>query len=140
MPTIKQKKAFKAVGENGGNISKAMETAGYAKSITHATEKLTKSKGWQELMNQHLPDKLLAKVHNEGLGATTGKDKEPDYSVRHKYLETAYKVKGYYNENPGATPPTMNMYNFFFSPDLRKKVEVVEAEIKNALLQDAAEN
>jgi len=31
----------------------------------------------------------------------------------------------------------MNMYNFFFSPDLRKKVEVVEAEIKTALLQDA---
>ena len=66
MVTIKQKKAFKIVGENGGNISKAMAEAGY--SITKpnvSTDKLTNSNGWKELMEQHLPDKLLAKKHRE---------------------------------------------------------------------------
>lgn len=109
MPTIKQKRAFKAIGENGGVVSKAMETAGYSKTITHATEKLTNSKGWQELMEQHLPDKLLAKVHHEGLkagkrifknnnesGEIEDMGVEPDYATRHKYLDSAYKLKGAY--------------------------------------------
>lgn len=65
-----------------------------------------------------LPDNLLAKVHLEGLYATkrsgTGGMKmtigtdgkvndlghteidEPDYAVRHKYLDSAYKIKGTY--------------------------------------------
>lgn len=71
MPTIKQKKAFKALGENGGNISKAMATAGY--SITKpnvSTDKLTNSKGWQELMELHLPEKELAKKHKELLNSS----------------------------------------------------------------------
>ena len=71
MATIKQKRAFKEVGENGGNISKAMKVAGY--SITKpnvSTEKLTKSKGWEELMEKHLPDSLLAKKHRELLNST----------------------------------------------------------------------
>lgn len=65
-----------------------------------------------------LPDELLAKVHLEGLQATKrsgiggmkigiGTDgkvndlghteiDEPDYAVRHKYLDSAYKIKGTY--------------------------------------------
>jgi len=41
-----------------------------------------------------IPDELLEQVHLEGLGA----DREgfPDYSVRHKYLDSAYKLKGQY--------------------------------------------
>ncbi len=41
-----------------------------------------------------LPDELLSKVHFEGLNATRGE--EPDFAVRHKYLDTAYKIKGSY--------------------------------------------
>ena len=44
-----------------------------------------------------LPDELLARVHLEGLEATKGgESEEPDYAVRHKYLDSAYKVKGNY--------------------------------------------
>jgi hypothetical protein len=112
MATLKQKLAFKEVGVNGGNISKAMKSANYAPSITHATEKLTNSKGWQELMNKFLPDKLLAQKHLEGLEAnriisaniTYGEADEktndfievPDQATRHKFLDTAYKLKGRY--------------------------------------------
>ena len=70
MPTIKQKKAFKEIGVNGGIISKAMVVAGYTKEVSKRTDKLTKTKGWQELMEHHLSDRLLAKVHREGLSAT----------------------------------------------------------------------
>lgn len=43
-----------------------------------------------------LPDDLLAKIHAEGLQATRVEDDGPDYNTRHKYLDTAYKLKGSY--------------------------------------------
>ena len=51
-----------------------------------------------------LPDEDLIKVHKEGLQASEkvfSKEGEllsekPDYGVRHKYLDSAYKIKGSY--------------------------------------------
>lgn len=45
-----------------------------------------------------IPDELLEKVHLEGLTASrqVGETLEADYAVRHKYLDTAYKLKGTY--------------------------------------------
>lgn len=50
-----------------------------------------------------LPDELLAQVHLEGLNATRSfplgegeYEDAPDYAVRHKYLDSAYKLKGSY--------------------------------------------
>lgn len=82
-----------------------------------ASENLTKP-NIQNAIKEALPDDLLAQVHIEGLRATkrsgTGGMKigigtdgnvedfghtdidEPDYAVRHKYLDTAYKIKGSY--------------------------------------------
>lgn len=110
MATLRQKKAAKEVVENGGIVSRAMVKAGYSPKTAKNPDKLTKSKGWAELLEKYLPDKKLAKVHEEGLGATfekamiTGRDQDgnpeyeyiskPDFNARHKYLETAYKIKG----------------------------------------------
>ena len=109
MATIKQKKAFKEVVNGGSTLSGAMIRAGYSLSTSKRTDKLTNTKGWQELLNEFLPDSILAKKHREGLEATTKRPqiidrdsrgqpiyeyiKETDYSTRHKYLETAYKLK-----------------------------------------------
>lgn len=45
-----------------------------------------------------IPDELLQKVHIEGLKASDkiGDIEIPDYGVRHKYLDSAYKLKGAY--------------------------------------------
>ena len=105
MTTIKQKQAFKKVVE-GSSISQAMRDVGYSESTALRPNKLTNTQGWQELMAKHLPDNDLIKVHKEGLKATkifsshTEPDKTvPDYGVRHKYLETAYKIKNRFQDN-----------------------------------------
>ncbi len=105
MPTIKQIKAFKEVTENHRPVSRAMLEVGYDPDTASKPSNLTNSKGWQELMEKHLPDKLLAKKHKEGLDASeevimNGKvvASKPDYGVRHKYLDSAYKLKGKYVE------------------------------------------
>lgn len=123
MATTKIKRAVAEIGVNGGNISKAMRTVGYAPSTAARTDKLVRRKGFQQLMEKILPDNLLLRVHREGLEATklhgpgamalTGDgglshaDTEvPDYPTRHKYLETGYKVKGKMKEveNPPPVP------------------------------------
>ena len=80
---------------------------GYSKSTAKRTNKITETKGWKYLVDKYINEETLAKVHAEGLAATkyesrlTGKGESelqevPDYSVRHKYLESGYKVRGKY--------------------------------------------
>lgn len=109
-PTIKQKVALQRVLENHGNISKSMREAGYSEATSKNPKNLTESMGWNDMLNEYLSDDLLMKVQVEGLGATTVKtsfsepDKEiKDFSVRHKYLETAYKLKGYLTDKKDIT-------------------------------------
>ncbi len=102
MATLNQRKAVKETIDNlrkGKKVSigKILVKNGYGKSMQTNPQVVTKSKGWQELMEEYLPDSLLAKVHKDGLKATfTDKfnNDAPDLAVRHKYLETGYKIKG----------------------------------------------
>lgn len=59
MATIKQKMAVQKMVENGGNVSKSMIEAGYSPATAKTPDKLTDSKGYQELLNEYLPDDLI---------------------------------------------------------------------------------
>ena len=122
MATVKQKLAFRKVLK-GMPISHAMKAVNYAKTTSGNTTKLTASKGWHELIDKYISDEALMKVHREGLKATYVRKeydeenkkaeiiKEPDYAVRHKYLETGYKIKGRLkNEGEGNTFNQLNIF------------------------------
>lgn len=107
MATIKQKKAFDNVVENGGNISKAMKDAGYSNATSHTPQKLTESVGWKELMETYLPDSLLGEKHRELLevpkkvrhykkGELESEYEELDSQAISRGLDMAYKLKGKY--------------------------------------------
>ena len=73
---------------------------GYAPSTAKNPNELTESKGWQELMDKHLPDSKLLTVHEEALDATkihgslTEPDREvPDIPTRLRAVELGYKLK-----------------------------------------------
>ena len=99
MATPRQRLAIKKV-LSGTKIKHAMLEANYSPKTAATTGKLTRSKGWLELTEKTLSDRALLKVHREGLGATqvrfTPEGEQirvEDYSTRHKYLETGYKIK-----------------------------------------------
>ena len=113
MPTENQKIVFEKVAKKvrkGDKVAVSREMQGvYSDSFSKEPSRLIQSKGWQELMEQHLPEKDLLKVHREGLKAgkkifknnnATGEIEEvgvePDYATRHKYLDTGYKLRGSY--------------------------------------------
>lgn len=70
-PSIKQKKALDILVGNGGNITQAMLEAGYSVATANTPQKLTDSKGWQELMAEHLSDDAVTQRHKELLNSTT---------------------------------------------------------------------
>lgn len=138
MATIKQKLAFKKV-VRGSTITQAMKDVHYAPSTAARTNKLTASKGFQELIDKHISEEALTKVHAQGLKATLTKFtpegdllKLPDYAVRHKYMETGYKVRGKLkNEEPGNTINILNVY----SPEQLKRIA---ARVSNGEPEGAA--
>lgn len=63
MATVKQKKAFDIAVENGGNMSRAMREAGYSPATAKTPDKLTKSDGYKELMEEYgLTEGLIARA------------------------------------------------------------------------------
>lgn len=52
MATVKQRKAAEAMVENGGIASDAMRKAGYSEAMARNPQKVTKTKGFQELCDE----------------------------------------------------------------------------------------
>lgn len=77
---------------------------------------------------QSIPDEVLVQVHNEGLRAVDGEN--PDYSVRHKYLDSAYKLKGIYAPDKSIT---LNMNANVVDPKAIAIAKKYEEELKQGL-------
>lgn len=99
MATTRQKMAFNRVVENGGNISRAMMDVGYTPATAKTPQKLTESKGFQELCDQHgLTDDFLIRALIEDI-ENKPKNRKPE-------LELAFKIKGrMMEEKPENTRP-----------------------------------
>jgi hypothetical protein len=104
---MKQKLVIPKLVANGGNLRKAMTEVGYSPNTAHTPSKLTKSKGWLELMEKYLPDKHLSERHREFLdaprlirsykkGDLVSETEETDPSAV-RALDMAYKLKGRYS-------------------------------------------
>lgn len=105
MATSKQKLVAQKVSK-GMSIKGAMLEAGYSPSCAR-TSKVTKMKGFKELMEKYLPDSLLMEKHQELLtvpkkirtyikGEITDEYEELDSQSISKGLDMAYKLKGAY--------------------------------------------
>lgn len=108
MSTFKQQRAAKILSENIGKpVGEAMREAGYSKETSETPTRLTESKAWPELLEQYIPDKLLARKHKLLLNAKKkvrkiAKDgevteyEEEDRDAIARGLDMGYKLKGHY--------------------------------------------
>ncbi len=111
MPTIKQRKAFDKIVENGGNVSRAMIDVNYSPTTAKTPQKLTTSKGFQELCQEYgLTDKFLVEALVSDI---IEKPKN-----RKAELELGFKIIGRLTDKPEAnkvlvinvTPETAKRY------------------------------
>jgi len=86
MATNKQKNAVENLVGNGGNVTKAMRDAEYSENTLNTPQKLTESKGYEELMEEYLPDNMLLRALHE--------DIDVKKQNRKAELELAFKIKG----------------------------------------------
>lgn len=103
-PTILQKRAFEAIVENTTaqrpkSIRRILKDVGYSQSAADNPKAVTETEGFKTLMiRSGITDMLLLTKLKDGLDADKpyGKDGgvHPDYSTRHKYLETSLKLMG----------------------------------------------
>lgn len=63
-----------------------------------------------------------------------------DNKAKKEALDMAYKLKGRYKDDDGSGKMPTTTYNFIFSPQVRDKVKIIDAEIKDLLTQDVQEN
>ena len=109
----KVKEVFDKIGvDPSRSVGEVMEEVGYSESYSKKPHVFKNTQIAKKEYKARFPEKLLEKVHKEGLNATTKKphlidrdDKgrpiydyieEKDYSTRHKYLDSAYKLRGDY--------------------------------------------
>lgn len=87
MTTLKQQIAINKMVENGGNIGQAMRDAGYSENTAKTQQKLTESKGFLELCEEHgLTENLLLTALVEDILSKKGNRKAE--------LELGFKVRG----------------------------------------------
>lgn len=141
--------------EHRGQISKAMAAIGYPVSVQNAPKTVTETKSWRALMEEHMPQSLLATRHKELLNKRDGEfitvgrgknrrvefvERGVDTTAVSRGLEMAYKLRGsFVSEAPVATNP-VNVYNLFYKPEVRAQVSAFEETLKQAITHEIATN
>ena len=100
----KIKKAFNAILENEAldkpkPLKQVLQSVGYTENSSKQPSSIIKTKTFQQLMDKAgITTEVLSNKLYEGLNATkiAGKSdiEHPDYATRHRYLETALRLKG----------------------------------------------
>ena len=90
-PTQKQQLVFSMLSENirSGNvkpIGQVLLDAGYSQSVANSPTRVTHTKGFQELLEEYLPDNLLLDALTQDIKNKPGN--------RHRELTLALQIKG----------------------------------------------
>ena len=125
--------------ETGNGVQSALknyDTDSYKTASNIASTNLDKPRIQAAISSiaDKIPDELLAQVHMDGLNAVrmAGENAEIDFGVRHKYLDSAYKLKGSYaaeKKDITTNGETLNTND----PKLLALAEKYEQELKKSL-------
>lgn len=129
MATERQKKAMDNMVENGGIISRAMIDAGYSEQTAKTPQKLTESKGWLELMEEHIPRSLIAQRHRDLLNKVDDKGEIDVIAVR-AGVDMGHKLYGNYAPEKSIN---LNVEANITDPKARELAEKYEEELKRSL-------
>jgi hypothetical protein len=143
-----------ALVNDGVPLSRALKSLGYSPAVYNNTPILKKTKSWQKLMEEQLPDQLLATRHRELLDKReyreeiVGKGKNRrvelvdagvDVTAVKAGLEMAYKLKGKVTPAEVPTAPTIQVNNLFYKPEVRASLSAFEENLKHIIAHGPAQ-
>jgi len=132
------------------SLAKAIrKTDVYSEGTADRPNVITKSKSWQMLMDEKLPEIKVAQRHAELLdkrdyikvvgadGKVERVDDGPNTAAVSKGVELAYRLRGAFKEKE-APPASTVMYNLFYKPEVRDQMKIFEDGIKQSLQHEVA--
>ena len=137
-PKPRIKKVFVEKLENVGKpLGQIMRENGYAENTADNPDHVTKSKSWEMLMDEYIPESLIAETHKEAFSATRvisamnpGKQANgatadfidvPDWQTRMKATELGYKVRGKLIDKADLTTNGKEIKGVVILPELNEK-------------------
>lgn len=133
------------------SLGKAIRKTGvYSESVASRVNVITKSKSWQLLMQEYLPESTIAlrhaelldkrdyrkvdsgQVDNKGNKVMVEVDNGPETLAVSKGLELAYRLRGAFSKED-TPPPSTVMYNLFYKPEIMQEVKAFEDRLKLSL-------
>lgn len=141
--------------EHEGKIGRAMAAVGYPVSMQERPSTVTDTKSWKVILDEHVSEDLLARRHNELLNKREGKyvtygrgrnrrtefiDRGPDVTAVSRGLEMGYKLRGKFVAELVPPPQPTNVYNLFYSPQVRASVTSFEDSLKHAIAHEISQN
>jgi len=149
-PTRLQKKTFDAIIENEASanplpMGKVLKSVGHPPSVQIRPRAVTEQRGFQVLMEKSgITDDYLSQKLKEGLEADRlyGKDNvpHPDYSTRHKYLETGLKLKGIQEtQAPAGTVFNTQINQTNLDPNSKEAKAIIDNTLDILMKQTIAE-
>lgn len=135
------------------DLSGAAMKAGFAASTAKSNlAQITSSRSWAAIVNEFLPDNLIAERHLELLNkrdieryteyerdengkqraVTKWRDNGPETAAVSKALDMAYKLKNSYKDN-SADAPNTSVYNLIYKPEIRANLKTFEDQLKLAM-------
>lgn len=146
----KHRALFAEMQTNGAKITPAMIALEYSPNTVKTPGMLTRTKSWQALMAEHLPEDLVALRHSELLnkrarrniknskGEVTEYDVDdgPDTPAVVKALELAYKLRGSFAAEKQMEAKSV-IYNLFYKPEVREAMKSFEDNLKQQIANEA---
>ena len=133
--------------QEGMPIGAAMIAMNYSKKTAHTPKDITGTKSWQTLMDEYMPEDLIAARHNDLLekrdihvaidkdGNITQTDRGIETAAVAKGLEMAYKLRGSFA--PEKTAPSSGIvYNLFYQPVIQARVKAFEDALKDSIAHE----
>jgi hypothetical protein len=111
--TIRQKKVIEDVVANGSPMAVAMRKAGYSEAYARHPEKIKRTKTFQDLLDEHLPDDLLVTRHHDLV-------KSKDDNIGLRAVEAGYKIKNKYE--PEETIHTFRKFEEMSDEELQEQI------------------
>ena len=133
--------------QKGMPLNAAMLAVHYSKVTADKPKNITETKSWQTLMEEYLPEDLIAERHKDLLqkrdvhitvdkfGGIIETDRGIETAAVSKGLEMAYKLRGSFAPEKTA-PPSGVVYNLFYQPVIQARVKAFEDALKDSIAHE----
>ena len=131
----RHKQVLKEMVENGGKLPDAMRKQKYKENYINNPQKIKRTDSWKELVEEYLPDKLIAEKHKALLNKKI--DGQIDTNAVKSGVDMAYKVKGHYAPEKHKVEQEIEITDHDIHPEDKELLKKYKQELRENIIKRA---